>query len=160
MEAINVRQYGKFLKEFKIRRTEEVGVWKKTSAETADSFINDVKVAKADSVKMAVESNLILACFDEHVRTLQTLVNVIVDQKVTFTDTMKTTEELLESGRSISESDYSVKISKQRREVQRLTRLEESKDLELQAMPGVAGDARLGRESYPFTRKPLKRERG
>lgn len=52
------------------------------------SLINDVKIAKADSVEMSVERNLILARFEEHVRSLQTQVKANVDRKATFTDTM------------------------------------------------------------------------
>lgn len=60
---------------------EEIGVWNDTSAEHANSLFIDVRVAKADSVKKSVERYLILACFEEQVRTLQALVNVNVEPK-------------------------------------------------------------------------------
>lgn len=49
--------------------------------------------------------------------------------------------ELLENGRSIHQLNYSVKISKLIRKVQRLPGLVNSKDLEIQTMPRLVGKA-------------------
>lgn len=54
---------------------------------------------------MSVETNLTLARFEEHIRSLQTLVNANVDRKVTFTGAMAKIMELLESGRPFVWSD-------------------------------------------------------
>lgn len=72
----------------KQRHAAEVSVWKETSRGNADSIINNVKVAKADIVKMSVERNLIRALFGEHFRALQTLVIANPERKVTLTDSM------------------------------------------------------------------------
>lgn len=84
---------------------------------------------------MSVERNFVSARFEKHFRALQALVNANVERMVTLADAMSKVEKLLESGLSINRSDYSVKISKLTREVQRLAGHVESKDLELQTMP-------------------------
>lgn len=83
---------------------------------------------------MSVEWNLILDRFEKHVRALRTLVNANVEQKVTLTDAMARIRELLESARSIDCLGYSIKISKLVRELQRLSGLVDSKDLEVRTM--------------------------
>lgn len=89
--------------------------------------------------------NFVLACLEKHVRLLQTLVNANVERKITLTNSMGKTMELFGSGRSIDRLDYSVKIEKLTREVQRLTGLVESKNLKLQSMPGLVEEtSRLG----------------
>lgn len=45
---------------------EEISVWTESAAKNSDSLINNVKVAKADTVKMSVERYLVLARFEEH----------------------------------------------------------------------------------------------
>lgn len=70
IETSSVRRREKLLDEARQLHTEEINVWIKTSAETVDSLIDDVKVAKADGVEMSVERNLILAYFEKHVRAL------------------------------------------------------------------------------------------
>lgn len=77
-----------------------------------DSFIYDERVAREASVKMSGERHLILACFEEQVGDLQALVKANVAQILTLREAMTTVTELLESGRSINKSDYSVKIPK------------------------------------------------
>lgn len=69
-----------------------------------------------------------------------------MERKETLKDAMKTIGELLESGRSIGRSEYSVMIVKLTRGVQRLTGLVESKNLELQTMRGLVEEARRLRE--------------
>lgn len=95
---------------------------------------------------MSVRKNLILARFEEHVRTLQALVYVNVEQKVTLMDAISTMSKLLESSPSISKLDYFPKIANFAREVQRLTDLVESVDLELQTMCGLVEEASSLRE--------------
>lgn len=87
-------------------------VYKKTSQDNTDSLIDDLKVAKADSVKMSIERNLILAHFWEHICTLQTPANANVEWKMTLTDVMTKIPELFESVRLTDRSDYSVKMLK------------------------------------------------
>lgn len=94
-----------------------------------------MKVAKADSVQMSVEKNLILAGLEEHGCSLQALVNANVKRKVTLMDAMTTLRKLLESDCTISKSDNSVNISNLTREIQRLTCLVESEDLACRRCP-------------------------
>lgn len=63
-----------------------------------------MKAEKADSIKMFVKRNLILARVEEHARALQTQDNAKVERMVTLTDAMVKIIELLESGRSINRS--------------------------------------------------------
>lgn len=121
--------------------TEEISIWKETSAENADSLITDVNVAKANGVKMSVKRILVLARFQEHVRALQALVNANVDREVAIAHAMAKVGELLKIGRSIKKSDYAVKLSELTREVLLLTGLVESKDLEFQTIPGLKQEA-------------------
>lgn len=83
-----------------------------------DSSINDLKLAKADSVRISVEPNLILGRLEKNAQALRFLVNANVERKLTSTDSMAKIRKLLESGLSIHRSDYFVKISKLAREVQ------------------------------------------
>lgn len=96
--SLNIRRYEELLDEAKQRQAGDVSVWKKTSVENADFQNNNVKVARADSVRMSVDMNLISACFEEHVRALQALVNLNVERKVTFTGGMAKIRDLLQSG--------------------------------------------------------------
>lgn len=59
-ETIIVRRHEELLEEVKTRHAKEAGVWKETSAENAKNLINDVRIAKVDSIKMSVKRNLIL----------------------------------------------------------------------------------------------------
>lgn len=87
---------------------EEVSFWKETSFKNVNSLIRDVKVTKADSDKMSVEKILTSARFEEHIRSLQKLVNANAEWKVSLTDAMAKTRELLKSPRSIDVLGYSV----------------------------------------------------
>lgn len=78
VETITIPRRGDVSDEDKQRHTDEISVWKETSAENADSVINNGKVAKADSIKMSVNRNLILDRFEEHVRALQALIDANV----------------------------------------------------------------------------------
>lgn len=130
VETIKFRRHEEILDDIKRRRVEKIGVWKEVCAENADSLINNVKVAKANRSKMSVEMNFIFARFKEHVRAVhcrarfhtfhishftlaltnawQALVNANVKRKVRLKEAMAMVRELLENGRSISWSDYSV----------------------------------------------------
>lgn len=119
-----------------------------------DGLISDVNVVKAENLKMSVGRNLILAHFLPNICALQTLVNANVERKVTSTVVMKKIRQLFESGRSIDRSDYSVKISKLARSVQRLSELVGSKILELQTMSGLVDEVcRLWKELYKLKKK-------
>lgn len=112
METTTVRRHEELLGEVTECHAEKVSVWKETSAENVNSLNYSVKIAKVDSIKMFVERNMILARSDKHVRALQTLVNPNVKRKVTLKGAMARNTELLESGRSIVCSEYSVNIVK------------------------------------------------
>lgn len=62
-------------------------------------MINDVKVAKVDSVMISVDQNLNLARFEKHICAVQTQFNANVELKVTLKDAMEKILELFESGR-------------------------------------------------------------
>lgn len=62
-----------------------------------------------------------------------------MERKVTLTKAIRRIRKLLESGRSIDHPDYSVKILKIAREVQRLSGLVASKGLKLQTAVGLVG---------------------
>lgn len=62
-------------------------------------------------------------------RPFLTLVNASMEWMMILTEDMAKIRELLESNRSIDHLDYSVKISKLAREVQRLSGLVEAKNL-------------------------------
>lgn len=145
-ETITVCWHEAFLEEVKKRHAEKVKVCKETYAENADSLINDVRGAKADSVKMSIERNLNLARFEGHVRAVQALLNANFDRKVTLKDAMTTVRELLQSGYNINKLDFSVKIPKLTQELQRLSGLVKSKGLELQTTPGLVEEASYLRE--------------
>lgn len=117
-------------------------------------MISGVKFAKADSVKMFVEMVLILARVKEHVCALQTLVNANVKRKLTLTDPVAKIKRLLQSGRLIDGSDFSVNIAKLKGEVHQLTGLIESKDLKLQTVSEIVEDVNGLREK----RSVFKRE--
>lgn len=148
-ETKTARQPEALLDETKQRLAEDIGVWNKTSAENANSLVNNVKFAKADSVMKCVERNLGLARLEEHVRALQALVKANVERNGTLKDVMTTVRDLLESGRHIKKSDNTEKISKLTREVQRLTVLMESKNSDLQTMPGLVEEASRLRDDIP-----------
>lgn len=78
---------------------------------------------------------------EEHIRSLQTLVDVNVDRKVELADAVVKIREFLESGRSIDRSDYCVKILKVSWGIQRLSGVVELKNLELQTMAGLIDEA-------------------
>lgn len=86
VETTTVLRQREPMDEIKQRHAQEVGVRKKTSAENVDSLINNVKVAKVDSVEMFVDRGLNLTCFEKHVQVVQALVNSNVEPNVTLTD--------------------------------------------------------------------------
>lgn len=133
---MTVRPQEVLMSEVKQHHAEEVSVWKDTSRKNADSFISDVEVGRAGSVKISVERNFCLPLMEGHVRGLHILVNPNVEQKITLTEAMEKIQQLLESARSIGRLEYSMKILKLARSEQRILGLVESKDLELQTMPG------------------------
>lgn len=100
------------LDENKLRHAEKVGVPMDTSAENTDIVINNIKVFKADSVKMFLKCVLILACFEEQVCSQQASINANVERKKTITNVVSKIGQLHESGRSINRSDYSLEILK------------------------------------------------
>lgn len=120
-----------------MRHAEEVSVWKETPAENVNSLINNVKIAKVDSVKLFIKKKLTASLLEEHVRSLQTVFNASIGRKITLTDAIAKIRDLLESGCLIDHSHYFMKIAKMKREVQRLTGSVESKILELQSMRGL-----------------------
>lgn len=77
-----------------------------------------------------------------------------MEPKITLTDAIAKITELLESCCSIDRSDYTVKIGRVTRKVQRLTDFVESKDLKLQTMLGLVEKTRRLREKL----SKLKRE--
>lgn len=91
-----------------------------------DSLNNKVKAAKADIVILIIESKMKLSRFEEHVCSLQALVNGNVERMMSLTEAMTRARKLLENDRSINKSDYSVKIPKLTAKVQRLTGVVES----------------------------------
>lgn len=113
----------------KQRHDEEVRVCIETFRESAKNLVDNIKVAKVDSVKL-FERNLILAHFHDLIRALLTLVNANKKRNVTLTRALAKNQELLESGRLVDRSNYSVNISRLAREVQRFAYLIESKNLE------------------------------
>lgn len=141
VKTVNVRLHGELLDKTRTRHAEEFSVWRETSDEKADGAINYVKGAKADSVQMSVEKNLMLDHYAERVRAVQILINANVQRKVTLTDVMAKVRELLERDHSVHKSYYSVEISNRAREVQRLTGLFVSKNLESQTMLGLEDKA-------------------
>lgn len=108
VEKVTVRRREELMDGIKRRHAEHFPVWKETSRDNLDSLINDVKVAKAGSVKMSVEPILIIARFKEHVRAVQTPFNANVEQNVKFTGSMAKTRKIPESGRLIDRWAYSV----------------------------------------------------
>lgn len=74
-------------------------------------------------------------------RALQTPDNATLKRKMTLIAAMAKIRVLLGSASSIACSDHFMKISKLARELQRLSGLFESKDFELQAIPGVLDEA-------------------
>lgn len=77
-----------------------------------NSLVNNVKVTNADSVNRSVKHNLNLACFEKHDDAPQTLVKDHVERKVVLTDPMSKMRYVLERGRLMDRSNYSVKIAK------------------------------------------------
>lgn len=101
----------RFFGQSKQLRAEKISIFKVTYIENADSLINHIKVARAESVKMSVERNMISARFEEHVCALHTLGNANVQRKVSLTEAIAKVRNLLESVRSIDNYDYSMKVS-------------------------------------------------
>lgn len=91
-------------------------------------------------VKMSLAKTLILTRLEESVRALQVVGNADVVRKVAMTEAMALDRDLVESDRSSIKSNYSVMISKLTREVQLLTGLVESNNLEVQMTSGLAED--------------------
>lgn len=59
----------------------------------------DTKIAEADIFKTSIETDLIFACFEKNVRSLQTLVNANAEWKVMLSNAMDKITELLGGGR-------------------------------------------------------------
>lgn len=114
----------------------------------AGCLINDVKFAKADSVTMSVENILIFNRFKVHVRALLALVTASMKRKVRVMDAMAMVIYLLQSGRSTTKSDCSLKISKLMRELQQQDGLIKSTNWEVQEMHGLITKASRSREEH------------
>lgn len=112
-----------------------------------------MKLEEADSLKTSLERNLILVRLEELSRALETLVEANAERKVTFTDSTGKIWERHEIGRAIERSDYSIKLSKRAREVQLLSGLVESKDLELQRSLWLVDEVSLLRELFSKLRE-------
>lgn len=54
VETITVRRYEELIDEVEQRHAGEVSIWKETSQENGNSLIKDMRVAKADIVKIPV----------------------------------------------------------------------------------------------------------
>lgn len=120
---------------------------KEIFAVNANSLINYVRVAKAEGFKMSVERNLFLTRFEEHITALQALINANVKWKVTLKCAIKTIMKLEKSGRSFGRLEYSEKIAKWAKTVQRLFGLMDLKEVKLQTMPLLVKEAdRLRKE--------------
>lgn len=65
-ETLTVRRHEELLEKMKQHHAEEVNVWGETSAEIAESLINNGKVAKGDSIKMSVKKSLIIAGLERY----------------------------------------------------------------------------------------------
>lgn len=141
METLTVRRHKERLDEVKQDRTEEVDVCEGTFHENTVGLNSNAKATNADNVKMFVERKLILVHFGEHVCALQALVIENVEPKLTLTNAKLQIKELLKCVLSIYCSDYSVSISKLMRDVQQLSGLVESMNLDLQTMPGLVDEA-------------------
>lgn len=102
VETIAVSRHEESLNEVKQRHVEEVSVWNEIFAEIADSLVSEVKVANAGSVEMSIEWNMILICFEKHIRALQALVNANMEHKLTITDAIANIMEQLDSVRSMN----------------------------------------------------------
>lgn len=74
MGTITVHRRKVLLDEVRQRHAEEVRVCNETSAENVESLINDVEVVKSVSVRVSLERNLVVDCFEEHVCALLALV--------------------------------------------------------------------------------------
>lgn len=142
VKKITVPRHEAFIDQARWRLAEGVVVWKESSRGNANSQNKDVEVAKVDSVIIIIERNLILERFEKDARALHNPVIANVEQKVTLSGTRAKIRELLEGGRLIDRSDYSVNISIIVRKVQRILGHVKSKDLEVQKMPGLADEDR------------------
>lgn len=67
-ETMAIRRHKVHMKVAKQRHVQKVSVRKETFRVNADSLVTDVKIARADSVKMAIDRNLIQSRFESHVR--------------------------------------------------------------------------------------------
>lgn len=145
-ETIIVLRHEVLSEDVKQHHAKNFSSWKETFAENADSLINNTKVAKADTVKMAIEKNLISARFEQHVWAPHARENANVKRNLTIANALAKIRELLESVHSIKCSNHFVKISKSTRKLQQLTGPNELKGLELQTMPRLVDEASRLRE--------------
>lgn len=99
-----------FLEKIKQRHSGQIGVMKENSGKNADSVIDDVKVPKADSVKISIKRNTILVRFGKHVLALQAPVNARRATEVNFDVGKVTVRVELDSVRSSNMSGIWVSI--------------------------------------------------
>lgn len=140
-ETVTSRRYDYRFEEVEKSYAEEMGALKEISARNTDGLINNVKVAKTESIKSSVERNFTLTRFEKHICVLQALIYANIDRKVTLKKAMETVRELLECRRCIDRLEWSVKILILAEKVQRLTDLVESEDLKLQTVSGPVKEA-------------------
>lgn len=144
------------MQEVKWRHMEKLNVWKETSTENTESYIMDVKVAYADSIKMSVKWNLVFARFDDHARALQSIISEDLEQEATSIETMAKTPELLETGRLTYCADYMIRIAKLLAEMQRFSSLVGSKHLEVNTLPALVENASRTQEELVRRRTDLR----
>lgn len=101
-------------------QTWKTTIWKEAFFENVNSLINDVKIAKAESVEMFVEKNLTLARFKEHFRLLWRMVSANVELMVTLSDAMAKMKKMPKRARSLDRLDYSLNIERPTQVGQRL----------------------------------------
>lgn len=70
-DTITVRRHEELMNLIGLRYAGEIHVWKETSRDNAKCTINDMRVAKAESVKIFVKQNFILTRFEEYVRAFE-----------------------------------------------------------------------------------------
>lgn len=71
VEMMTIRRHQNLLNELKQPHAKKVTVWLENSRDSADSLNNDVRVAKAEAIKMSVDRNLILARYKRHLQALR-----------------------------------------------------------------------------------------
>lgn len=116
--------------------------------ENVYSLINDVRIAKVDTLEISSKNYLTMAHFEKHVCALQAPVNTNVKRIVTLMDAVAKLRELLKGGFLINWMDVPEMNVKLKREVQGLTSVVEMKDFQLQTMPGLGENNSRLRERF------------